>query len=181
MIIQMNHTIKYIYRVRGGCQYMIDEPVTQALHGVQTALRVKELGGDKHMQLTGLIHDIGHILYTPIDPSLGIDDKHEEKAFMWLKHHQFPDKICYPIRNHVNAKRFMCSTEWGYYESLSPASKTSFKLQGGFMSQEEKKLFLQQPYSKETLLLRRADDQAKRIGMTNLPDFGELLDELFTK
>lgn len=177
----MNHTIKYIYRVRGGSNYMLGEPVTQAVHGIQTALRIKELGGGKNLQFAGLIHDIGHILTKPSDPSFVIDDNHEYTAFEWLKHHQFPDIICYPIRNHVAAKRFMCSTEWGYYESLSPASKTSFRLQGGFMSMEEKRSFYQQPYFKESLMLRKADDQAKRVGLLNLPEFDDLFDELFTK
>lgn len=175
----MNRMIKDIYRIHGGGRYMIEEQVSQAVHGVQTSLKIKEFGGDKNMQLAGLIHDIGHLIMKPIDPCMGVDDKHEYKAFKWLKYHYFPNEICYPILNHVDSKRYLCSTEWGYYESLSKASKMSFNLQGGFMTNEEKWKFEDNKYFVQSLLLRKADDEAKNIGIENIPKFDTLFDELF--
>lgn len=176
---QMNRMIKDIYRIHGGGKYMIQEPITQSVHAVQTSIKVKELGGDENMQLAGLLHDIGHIIMKPIDPCMGVNDHHEYKAFKWLRYHYFPNEISYPILNHVEAKRYLCSTEWGYYESLSKASRLSFELQGGFMTNEEKWKFEDKKYFLQSLLLRKADDQSKDVDIKNIPEFDTLLDELF--
>lgn len=170
----MNHTLKYMYSATGSS-------IFQASQGVRTALRIEELGGDKHLQLAGLLHNIGHVMTKPSIYLDGVDTKHEQIGFMWLKYNKFPENVIYPIRNHVNAKRFMCSTEWGYYESLSKECKESFKLQGGFMSQEEKKLFSREPYFKESLILRRANDQIRNKSTSSIIDFEHLIDKLLIK
>lgn len=170
----MNHTLKYMYGSTGSA-------IFQASQGVRIALKIKELGGYEYLQLAGLLHNIGHVLTPPTFYHEGVDTKHEQRGFMWLKFNKFPDRVIYPIRNHVNAKRYMCSTEWGYYEYLSRECKESFKLQGGFMTSEEKKLFTREPYFRESLLIRRATDQASNNGAYSIIDFNELVDELVSK
>lgn len=66
-----------------------------------------------------------------------------------------------PIRLHVDAKRYLCATEPGYWEGLSPASRHSLELQGGAYAESEAQVFMAQPYAAEAVRLRRYDDLAK--------------------
>ena len=169
--------IKHFYKLRGGNKYMINEPITQVSHAIQTSLAIKEMGGDREIQLSGLLHDIGHLLSRPIEPESGIDDRHEFFGGIWLKNNNFTERVYKPIIMHVDAKRYLCSKEWGYYENLSNASRTSFKLQGGWMTQYEKERFENEKFFKEAIMLRRADDMAKKDIEDNI-SFEELLDQL---
>ena len=51
--------------------------------------------------------------------------------------------------------------EEGYYDLLSEASKLSLEAQGGPFTEEEAKIFVEKPFMKEAIELRRFDDQAK--------------------
>ncbi len=85
--------IKHLYKLRGGNKYMIDEPITQISHAIQTSLAIKEMGGDREMQTAGLLHDIGHLLSIPVEPDSGTDDKHEFLGGIWLKRNNFPERV----------------------------------------------------------------------------------------
>jgi predicted HD phosphohydrolase len=61
----------------------------------------------------------------------------------------------------VDAKRYLCAAEPGYWASLSPASKRSLELQGGAYSPTALQAFLAQPFAQEAVRLRRYDDLAK--------------------
>jgi predicted HD phosphohydrolase len=69
-----------------------------------------------------------------------------------------------PIRLHVDAKRYRCTMENGYWNALSPASKHSLELQGGAYSVEQAVHFASQPFAQEAIRLRRYDDAAKVAG-----------------
>jgi len=66
-----------------------------------------------------------------------------------------------PIRLHVDAKRYLCLIDKGYWAELSPASQHSLALQGGIFSEEQADAFMQQAYAQEAVRLRRYDDLAK--------------------
>jgi predicted HD phosphohydrolase len=70
-----------------------------------------------------------------------------------------------PIRLHVDAKRYLCYSEPGYRDTLSPASKRSLELQGGTFDAEGAQAFLMQPHAEDAVLLRRFDDLAKTPGI----------------
>ena len=57
------------------------------------------------------------------------------------------------------------------------ASKTSLKLQGGVLNQEESNKFEAQEYFKPSILLRKFDEAAKRtdIKMKSIHDYQKLL------
>jgi predicted HD phosphohydrolase len=78
-----------------------------------------------------------------------------------------------PIKLHVEAKRYLCHAEPGYWQSLSPASRHSLALQGGVLSLGEATAFLAQPFSTDAVRLRRWDDRAKLPGVPTL-DLGEI-------
>ena len=60
-----------------------------------------------------------------------------------------------PIRIHVDAKRFLCLIEPGYWGDLSIASKHSIEQQGGVFGEAQAHTFIAQPYAQEVLRLRR--------------------------
>ena len=72
---------------------------------------------------------------------------HEEVGAEYLEPF-FIDAVTEPVGLHVPAKRYICTVDKSYYQTLSRASKRSFELQGGFMSEEEKAAFEQIPIGK---------------------------------
>ena len=70
-----------------------------------------------------------------------------------------------PVRLHVAAKRYLATTEPGYFDLLSPASVQSLQLQGGLMSMQERARFAAERFAEEAVKLRRWDDEGKVVGM----------------
>jgi gamma-butyrobetaine dioxygenase len=82
----------------------------------------------------------------------------------WLAQTFGPD-VTQPIALHVEAKRYLCATESGYFDSLSNASRLSLQVQGGKMTQTESDAFRAQPYAEAAILLRRCDDGGKDVSV----------------
>jgi predicted HD phosphohydrolase len=101
----------------------------------------------------------------------GIDDIHEELAARFLKDY-FVEAVTEPVKLHVQAKRYLCAVEPGYYESLSQPSKTSLALQGGIMVDQEIEDFQRNPYYQDAVSLRKWDDLAK-VPNLDCPDLNE--------
>ena len=57
----------------------------------------------------------------------------------------------------------MAFAEEGYYNFLSEASKISLVAQGGPFTKEEAENFINKPFMKEAVKLRKFDDQAKEL------------------
>ncbi len=146
-------------------QERYEEEVTQMTHALQAACQAREGGFSDELVTAALLHDIGHMLADdPIEannPTV-VNDLHEELAADYLKG-IFPDAVTEPIRLHVPAKRYLCTTDPEYYEDLSEASKKSFHLQGGAMSDEERTAFERHPFYREAVQLRTWDDRAKDL------------------
>ena len=81
-------------------------------------------------------------------------------AGRWLTR-WFGPEIAEPVRLHVDAKRYLCAAEPGYLERLSQPSRVSLELQGGPMTDEERRRFEASPDSARAVELRRWDDAAK--------------------
>ena len=88
------------------------------------------------------------------------DLNHENIASNFLKDF-FSEEITESIRLHVVAKRYLCSIDNSYYESLSKASKNSFKVQGGALNKEEINELENNKYFKDAVRLRKWDDRGK--------------------
>ena len=108
------------------------------------------------------------------DPaSRGVDDVHEELGAQWLAERFGPD-VSEPVRLHVAAKRYLCSTESDYFGKLAPDSVRSLELQGGLMSAGEIEEFRRNPHWQEAVRLRRYDEMAKDP-RASTPDFDHFL------
>lgn len=142
------------------------EPVTQLEHALQCAHMAEQESAPATLIAAALLHDVGHLLHSLPDdaPDRGIDDHHESSAANYLRK-VFPADVWEPIRMHVLAKRYLCSTVPQYLSQLSPPSVISLELQGGPMQANEIALFESSPYFDDALRLRHWDDMGKVVGL----------------
>ena len=150
---------------RGNGAYGLSD-VTQLEHALQAAALASEQGLPDPMVVAALFHDVGHLV-SEEDINLaseGIDDKHEIASADALEP-LFGADVSEPVRLHVPAKRYLCTTEPDYFDKLSEDSKLSLELQGGLMTESELLDFAANPHHQNGVILRRLDDQAKQPGL----------------
>lgn len=148
-------------------QSFYDEVVTQLEHALQCAALAQQNDAGPTLITSALLHDLGHFILDEHNADkafLATDLNHEEIGAEYLAPF-FPDAVTTPIRLHVPAKRYLCTTDASYHDGLSEASKRSLKVQGGIMSNEEREAFEQIPHFQDALTLRRWDDLAKVKGL----------------
>jgi phosphonate degradation associated HDIG domain protein len=170
-------TLLDLYHQRGQAQYG-GEAVSQCEHALQCAALAEQAEQSPEMIAACLFHDLGHLVHHLGDePALrGIDDRHEQRAIPVLEQ-LFPAAVTLPIQLHVAAKRYLCAVDHAYWAALSPTSKRSLELQGGIFSPAAATAFIQQPYSKQAVQLRRWDDLAK-VPNQDIPDLEHFLPSL---
>jgi predicted HD phosphohydrolase len=93
----------------------------------------------------------------------GIDDTHQYLALPFLRG-LFADTVLDAIRLHVDAKRYLCQANPGYFARLSEDSRRSLALQGGVFDAAQGAAFLAQPGARDAVMLRQWDDLAKQAG-----------------
>ena len=142
------------------------EAVSQLEHALQCASLAEQSNESPETVVAALLHDLGHILSpdqlraTPTDALPVIDDLHQFLALPFLRS-LFPDSVLEPIKLHVDAKRYLCAVDSGYWADLSRASKHSLELQGGKFNEQQVSAFEDLPFHAEATRLRRYDDLAK--------------------
>lgn len=160
------------------------EDVTQTEHALQAASLAEQAGSPNALVVAALLHDIGHLIDdSPEDIAQhGVDARHEDHGAIWLQQY-FGQNVTEPIRMHVDAKRYLCATEPGYYEALSEASKLSLQLQGGRFNAEEVAAFEQNPHFRDAVTLRHWDDAAKipALPVPNLEHYRARIEAVLTQ
>jgi len=151
---------------RSGDSQYGHEAVSQREHALQAAWFAERAGAPPALIAAALLHDVGHLLHDLAEdaPEQGIDDRHEELAAQWLAE-RFGPEVVEPVRLHVAAKRYLCTTDPEYDRLLSPPSRLSLRLQGGPMTPEETAAFESGPHGRAAIDLRRWDDAAKVPGL----------------
>jgi phosphonate degradation associated HDIG domain protein len=157
--------IELLFSRFGASQYS-GEPVTQLEHALQTAHLAEQSGADDPLVTACLLHDLGHLLNQQGDtPSLrGIDDTHQYFALPFLRG-RFSDAVLAPVKLHVDAKRYLCQVNPGYFDRLSADSKRSLALQGGVFSADQAAAFMGQSGARDAVMLRQWDDLAKQADL----------------
>lgn len=157
------HDLTALLEHRGTRQYGM-EAVSQLAHALQCAQLAEQAGETPETVIACLLHDLGHLLAAERDQlpdhDTRVDDLHQYMALPFLRG-TFGEAVLQPIRLHVDAKRYLCRHEAGYWDTLSPASKHSLDQQGGVFNDAEAQAFLAQPFAAEAIRLRRYDDLAK--------------------
>ena len=156
----VDHLLNLLVTKGGDIQYG-NEDVTQLEHALQCAELAEQHNLPGPTIAAALLHDIGHLLYEDKDPiHEGKDGRHENLGADYLSQY-FDNDVTHPIRAHVDSKRYLAAIEEGYYDLLSEASKRSLAVQGGPFTKEEAKKFIDKPFMKEAVEMRRFDDMAK--------------------
>ena len=143
------------------------ESVTALEHALQCAQFAEWARAEHTLVAAALLHDIGHFIELPSSSDL-FDDVHEMRAVPFLAA-AFGAAVVEPVRLHVQAKRYLATSNPGYLGTLSPASLHSLSLQGGPMCLDECSLFEALPFALEAVALRRWDDMAKTRGKKTPP------------
>jgi len=153
-----------IYQKYGHLEY--GENCSVLSHSIQCGLMAKQEGCTDEIILATFLHDIGHIIPSESEGSLFIDEiwgveNHELIGYTYLSNAGFKESVIAPIKNHVLAKRYLCSKDPKYFDNLSLASKKTLYYQGGALTIEEATLFEKDPFFKDSIALRLIDDKGK--------------------
>jgi len=163
----------------GGNQY--GEAITQRQHALQCAQLARQDGASDALIAAALLHDVGQFINDAGDAAerYGIDGLHEETGAAFLASH-LPPAVVEPVRLHVIAKRYLCTINSAYEQSLSVASRLSYRLQGGRLDATGTREFEAHPYFQHALRLRHYDDAGKRPdwAVPDLETYRELLGSL---
>ena len=148
-----------------GAMWYGSEPVSVLQHSLQCAMLAERAGAPASLITAALLHDYGHVMHDEERAAAhGVDMRHEELAADHLMQ-WFGPGVTEPVRMHVPAKRYLCTAEPGYYDTLSAGSIQSLKVQGGPFSDAEAAAFIAQPHAPDAVRLRRWDEQAKIHGL----------------
>ena len=153
-----------------------DEPVSELEHALQCATLAEAEGADEELIAAALLHDFGRLVAEDGDlsDSIGgeagcpIHGDHGHLGARSLQGH-LSDRVLFCIRNHAEAKRYLCTTEPAYFNQLSSASVATLEKQGGTMGAEERRAFEDSPFSADAVRLRRWDDAGKVSGSHGKP------------
>jgi phosphonate degradation associated HDIG domain protein len=150
-----------IFERRGADSYL-GEQLTISGHMLQAAALAEEAGAGDELVAAALLHDIGHYTHEfPEDAQdEGIDTHHDEAGAAVLAPF-FPKLVTDCVGHHVAAKRYLCATDPGYFDRLSPASVHTLRLQGGPMTPAEVASFRENPNLDAILQVRLWDEAAK--------------------
>jgi phosphonate degradation associated HDIG domain protein len=153
--------IAALFASEGAAEYL-GEPVSQAAHMLQAAALAERDCAGKALTAGALLHDVGHFTaaLNGHDVARGGGNGHAASGAAWLAQ-WFGEDVTEPVRLHVAAKRYLCAVEPGYVASLSSASATSLRAQGGPMRRAELAEFEANRYAAAAVRLRRWDDASK--------------------
>ncbi|MFD8482175.1 TauD/TfdA family dioxygenase [Kitasatospora sp. NPDC059673] len=163
--------LEALFAGEGSGEYL-GEAVTMAEHMLQAGELARTAGAPPALVAAALLHDIGHFHGSGLELMAGTDNRHGETAAGWLSR-CFPATVTEPVRLHVPAKRYLCTTEPDYFAELSPASVHTLGLQGGPMTPEEAEAFAAHPSAADAVAVRRWDEAAKDPAAANTPAFAE--------
>ncbi|WP_394428694.1 HD domain-containing protein [Streptomyces sp. SGAir0957] len=133
------------------------DPVDLHDHALQTAALLRRgRPSDKELQVAGLVHDLGHLLYP------GDDAGHADRGADAVRG-LLGERVARLVRLHVPAKRYLSALEPG--RGLSAQSARTLAAQGGPMSAREIAAFEADPLAEDAVTLRQADDAGKVVGL----------------
>lgn len=155
---------------RRGAESYLGESVTMSEHMLQAAHLAEEEGASDELVAAALLHDIGHYTneFTDDAQDRGIDNRHQISGAAVLAPF-FPLVVTECVRQHVDAKRYLCAVDPDYFSRLSQASVLTLKLQGGPMDEAEAEAFRANPHLDAIIRVRIWDEGAKEAGRQTPP------------
>ncbi|MEO0367338.1 MAG: HD domain-containing protein [Pseudomonadota bacterium] len=158
-------SIRRVFEDFGADSYL-GEQVTMSEHMLQAARLAEEGDNSVSLIVAALLHDIGHYINEfPADAHAAGENNHHDSAGAKVLRGLFSVEVINCVRYHVDAKRYLCTTEAGYFDRLSPASVHTLELQGGPMNDTELAEFEQLSFLESIIKVRRWDEAAKVPGL----------------
>jgi predicted HD phosphohydrolase len=133
------------------------QAVTQLGHALQTAAILRrDQPDDLELAAAGLVHDIGQLLPAGTDETHAADGAAAVRVALG-------ERVAGIVALHVEAKRYLVTTDGNYKERLGSDSVVSLGRQGGALEPAEAAAFLARPWASDAVTLRRADDSGKVV------------------
>jgi predicted HD phosphohydrolase len=163
--------------VKRGAMRRGDEAVSPLAHALQCAALARAARADDEVVLAALLHDVGHLISEAEESSI---THHGMWAARFLRPF-VPARVTWLVEYHVMAKRYLCTVDRAYAESLSPASLRSWLAQGGTLDRATRQDLERQPWLPEVLAIRRWDEAAKERNavVADLPAYRDLVESCF--
>ena len=160
--------LRRLFDEKGALVY--GEAVNQVEHALQCGALAEAEGAPPPLVVAAELHDVGHMLHRDAAGAVqaGDNDRHELLGAKFLLR-WFGPEVAEPVRLHVEAKRYLCAREAGYWEALSPLSQRTLEIQGGPFTDEQARAFEQLPHAQAAVSLRRWDDIGKKGGVSTPP------------
>jgi len=145
---QIEHIIQSTQRrlrslyLKTGRNSYIGKSVSICEHSVQAAIAAARDGADDDLVLACLLHEVGTLLClesgsapgrNPIPFPVESFVEHERFGAEFLGAVGFSDDVCWMVRRHADAMRYLCTVEPDYMAKLSPAGKFMLECHGGAM------------------------------------------------
>ena len=167
--------IVHLFQTRGARRS--GEAVSHLAHALQCAALAREERAADEVVLAALLHDVGHLVS---DAAESARQHHGTWGARFIRPF-VPDRVARLVESHVLAKRYLCTVDRGYAETLSPASVRSWLEQGGRLDAGILCELERQPWLADALRIRRWDDLAKdpRADPPPLPCYRDLLESCF--
>lgn len=155
-------------------------------HSVQAGLLAKAKELDDELIAAAFLHDIGHLYPLTLEQKwekmgdFGIE-AHDHWGERFLEERGFSARMQATVKNHVAAKRYLCAVETSYFDELSLASRETLNYQGGPMSPDEVRAFEADPFFRDSIIVRRLDDEAKIMEFELLPSHWQFFKALLQR
>jgi predicted HD phosphohydrolase len=135
-----------------------DEGLDLLAHSLQCAANLaRSAPDDVHLQVAGLVHDLGTILEPGRPESHARTGGDAVRALLG-------DRVAELVTLHDVAKRYLVTVDPRYQDRLSAQSRVTLAVQGGVLDEEQRVAFEARPDASACVTLRRADDAAKVPG-----------------
>jgi phosphonate degradation associated HDIG domain protein len=156
--------IRRLFEDKGGLIY--GEAVNQVEHALQCGALAQAQGAAASLVVAAVLHDVGHMLHRDAAGAVeaGDDDRHERLGAKFLAR-WFGPEVAEPVRLHVDAKRYLCTREPGYWAALSPLSRRTLEIQGGPFTEAQARAFERLPHAMAAVSVRRWDDAGKKAAV----------------
>ncbi len=148
-----------LYRFYGRVQN--EGQITPLEHALQVADMASADGWDNEVVAAAFLHDIGYLLALE-QCTAYCAVASERSGADYLLDLGFPMRVTRLVAGLIQAKRYLCAIEPGYYEQLSQQSQESLSWQGGAMSIEEVSEFSCRNDLEEVLALCCYDQEADK-------------------
>jgi predicted HD phosphohydrolase len=132
-------------------------------HSLQCAVNLAHVAPDDvELQVAGLVHDLGTIL-EPGRPETHARTGGDAIAAL------LGARVAGLVAHHDEAKRYLVTVEPEYRARLSAQSIATLAVQGGVLDDSERTAFERRSDVEACVTLRRADDDAKALGLAVPP------------